>query len=222
MSTSYEPKNSSFSKKYELFIPSECPRCHVFIVPESLTDCTFKNRNGETVLSVIFYCPSCDKPFFTNYESFPYDDVRNQLHLTALCPSKPIKRAFSLGITSISPNFSRIYDEATIAESTGLTEIAGIGYRKALEFLMKEYLIAKHPDDEAFIRDKFLSTCIEKFITDPRLKPVATLCNRLGNDHTHFTRKYEEKDITDLKRLFDATVHWIEMDLLTTDASNEV
>jgi len=37
----------------------------------------------------------------------------------------------------------------------------------------------------------------------------------LGNDETHYLRKWEQKDLTDLKNLIGLTVHWIEMEELT-------
>ncbi len=37
----------------------------------------------------------------------------------------------------------------------------------------------------------------------------------LGNDQTHYLRKWEDKDLADLKRLIQLTLHWIEMDELT-------
>ena len=39
----------------------------------------------------------------------------------------------------------------------------------------------------------------------------------LGNDETHYVRKWEDKDISDLKRLIKLTVNWIENNLLTQD-----
>jgi hypothetical protein len=37
----------------------------------------------------------------------------------------------------------------------------------------------------------------------------------LGNDETHYERRWEDKDIDDLKRLITLTVNWIHNDLLT-------
>lgn len=37
----------------------------------------------------------------------------------------------------------------------------------------------------------------------------------LGNDETHYVRKWEEKDVNDLKLLVRLTVNWIDNVLLT-------
>ena len=34
----------------------------------------------------------------------------------------------------------------------------------------------------------------------------------LGNDETHYFRKWEDKDLSDLKKLIEMTVHFISMD----------
>lgn len=39
----------------------------------------------------------------------------------------------------------------------------------------------------------------------------------LGNDETHYVRKWEDKDLKDLKKLISLTIHWIEMDALTVE-----
>ena len=37
----------------------------------------------------------------------------------------------------------------------------------------------------------------------------------LGNDETHYERKWVDKDIDDLKTLIDLTLHWINYETLT-------
>jgi hypothetical protein len=36
----------------------------------------------------------------------------------------------------------------------------------------------------------------------------------LGNDELHYVRKWENKDINDLKKLIDATLHYISLEKL--------
>ena len=40
----------------------------------------------------------------------------------------------------------------------------------------------------------------------------------LGNDQTHYTQRFENKDISDLKNFIDATVYWVSMELITEEA----
>jgi len=53
------------------------------------------------------------------------------------------EKAFPKEVEKYSKNFIVIYNQAFTAEINGLTEICGLGYRKAFEFLIKDYLIKK-------------------------------------------------------------------------------
>ena len=57
----------------------------------------------------------------------------------------------------------------------------------------------------------FLGKCIEDLIDETRIKSCAKRAAWLGNDETHYTRKWEEKDINDLKSLINMTVNWIDL-----------
>ena len=94
-------------------------------------------------------------------------------------------------------------------------EICGVGYRKALEFLIKDYAILNYPQQKETIEKKLLGQCIKEFVTDEKVKIVATRAVWLGNDETHYIRKWEGKNLDDLKKLIELTVHWIEMEALT-------
>ena len=93
-----------------------------------------------------------------------------------------------------------------------------MGYRKALEFLIKDYAILCHPDDADSIRAKPLAQCINEMIDYDRLKTLAQRAVWLGNDFTHYERRFDEFEITDLKKFIDAALFWIEAELTTDEA----
>jgi hypothetical protein len=101
------------------------------------------------------------------------------------------------------------------AESAGFDQLVGIGLRKALEFLIKDYCAAENSSADAAIRSSTLASCISQFISDPNIKECAKRAVWLGNDETHYVRKWETKDINDLKLLVKLTVNWIDNVLLT-------
>lgn len=39
----------------------------------------------------------------------------------------------------------------------------------------------------------------------------------LGNDETHYVRKWKDKDISDLKKMIELTVYWISYELKTEE-----
>jgi hypothetical protein len=53
---------------------------------------------------------------------------------------------FPESIQMLSPQFCAIYAEAAAAEAGELIQICGLGYGKALEFLMKDYAKRENPD----------------------------------------------------------------------------
>jgi hypothetical protein len=129
--------------------------------------------------------------------------------------SKPIKLeeiTFKNSINEISENFISIYNEANKAEQYQLLNICGPGYRKALEFLIKDYLIYKGNNEE-IIKKKFLGNCIKEDIDDIRIKEIAERATWIGNDEVHYNRKWLDKDVNDLKILIEMITSHIQVEL---------
>jgi len=190
-------------------LPSTCPFCHKAITPNPL----YGHIRYEDFAEVLMHCPAedCKASFIAYYVKegtyFYYADKVSVGNLKG--------RDFNQTILDLSPMFGEIYNQAYFAEQQGLTEICGVGYRKALEFLIKDYAISKFSEQEENIKKKMLSPCINDYIEDSRIKSVTKRATWLGNDETHYVRKWEGKDLCDLKRLIDLTLHWVEMEKLT-------
>jgi hypothetical protein len=164
-------------------------------------------------LDVVFQCPNdkCQKAFIAEYIYMS----RGGLVLRNLLPVEQRKEKFSELLEGISPNFVEIYNQALVAESEGLKLVAGMGFGKALEFLIKDFAISRHPDKEDEILRAFLGPCIDKYVDDPNVKECAKRAVWLRNDESHYLRCWEGKDINDLRVLIRLTVNWLENVLLT-------
>ena len=188
----------------------ECPYCHSTIVPRYLV------YHDSTVYAE---CPNtnCQKHLvLLEYSTCVFDEVQRGF--------APSSKTFSDTINLISPDFQSIYNEAFYAEQIGLNQICGVGYRKSLEFLIKDYLIS-NTEDELYkenIKSKFLSNCIQEDIVDKNIKNVAKRAVWLGNDETHYVRKWADKDVSNLKQLIDLTVRWIENEVETKKIIEEM
>lgn len=190
----------------------KCPFCGVINIPEYLF---LKNVERSDFLNVFTQCtnPTCRNMFITQFSTV---GVRKPVFTKILPTALPEKRTFSDIISELSPNFCEIYNQAYIAEQTNLMQICGTGYRKSLEFLIKDYLISTLPEDQhEAIKNKFLNNCIRDNISNINIKTVASRAVWLGNDETHYTRKWEDKDINDLKSIIELTLHWIESEIRT-------
>ncbi len=125
------------------------------------------------------------------------------------------RRVFNKSIVEISPDFCNIYWESVTAEANDLRLVCGVGYRKSLEFLIKDFII-KHilkekASEHERVKKMFLAKCIDIYINDLRIKEVAKRAVWLGNDETHYYRHWPDKDLNDLKKLIDMTINWIEL-----------
>lgn len=210
----------------DIEIPDECPLCHSGIHPKyQYAFCDRARYKKKNCLQVVFKCPrkECGNLFIGYYVSIDTDLPKcRKFMLTDMRPKDKTESRFSYIIENISNNFCTIYNQAMVAESYELSEICGAGYRKALEFLVKDYLIKLHPKKEEEIKKNYLASCIKEYIEDPRVRLVAERAVWLGNDEVHYSRKWEKKDLADLKRLIKLTVNWIEMEQMTKDVKIEM
>ena len=192
-----------------------CPICKRAIIPEHIRGIRY-NLNGNSVCALFERCPNCDQVFINTY-------AMSGRHCEKLLSSEPNRfkaKAFDENIVSLSPNFVEIYNQALSAETMKLDQIAGIGYRKSVEFLIKDFTISRNPDDEENIKSMPLSACINTYIDQAKIKNLATKTVWIGNDETHYVRKHTDRDIEDLKRFIQATVYYISMELVSDDAES--
>ena len=203
--------------------PSECPVCHKLISPDYLS----AHIDNASLLSVFYHCKGCYQSFIGRFEFDNSSRDSNGYHSSCFIDAVPIsfeQRIFDGKISNLSPSFSNIYNQAKQAETMKLDQIAGMGYRKSLEFLIKDYCKFLHPNDIAIIEDpKFLlGKCIETYITDANLKDTSKVTAWLGNDETHYTRVHTDEDIEDLKEYLDAAMYFILSDLIAKKARNKI
>jgi len=214
---------TSARKDMQISEPTVCPLCGKSIKPQDFGVYAYQDDQKHWYGAVFSLCKACYKPFVVHYDfGGPGNDgspVVPKGTVLSIGPTGHTKRAFEPKLVEISPQFEKIYNQALAAENSGLDEIAGMGYRKALEFLIKDYLIYKKPEERATIEKMELGKCIANKVEQESLKTVASRCAWLGNDQTHYVKRFEEFDLEMLKKLVEACVYWIQMELLTDVAA---
>jgi hypothetical protein len=205
--------------------PDYCPMCHrAIVVMELGVAAILISSEKAQVLEKVFRCPNdlCRRLFIGRFFKATGTDALFVLGETF--PAELVDPQFSDTILGVSKDYCEIYKQAHRAELTKLDLVAGPGYRKALEFLVKDYLLQQYTDvkDQEAIKTNQLGWCIGKYVTNENVKTIAKRAAWLGNDETHFVRKWGDKDIQDLKRLIDLTVRWIEMEALTKESIAEM
>jgi hypothetical protein len=196
--------------------PDECSHCHHAIKAEVIST-TLNAANN--IVDMVFSCPrhTCKRVSIAVFKREMINAVERGkgFQLRFLHPTNPVDPEFSEHVSKVSPQYVEIFTQASKAEAFGLEEIAGVGYRKALEFLVKDYCITKHPDKEEDIKTQMLWPVIKNYVDNQNVKQCAQRATWLGNDETHYVRKWVEKDINDLKGVIKLVVGWIEQEIQT-------
>ena len=194
-------------------IPDECPICHRGIDARIFT--AYCKCLMDDFAQIVFQCPSQDcLCFFIGYYR---RNLRDYYTIVDTQPAISKDRQFTEIIMSVSPQFIKIFNESSYAEQLNLKTICGAGYRKALEFLIKDYAISLVTTEEIkqFIKKETLTTVIKNYIDNQPIKDNAERAAWLGNDETHYVRLWDDKDLEDLKILIELTVRWIEMEKMS-------
>lgn len=200
-------------------LSSFCPCCGVHLSPQILHGVIIEyDDEEENKVFILNYCPECEECFVSKHL---FDNELCDGYLFDFAaPMNHFQHPFSEGITNLSPNFVAIYNEALKAEELGLNSICGMGYRKSLEFLVKDYIIHKDSSKENEVATKLLMNCINDYIGDERLKSLAKASAWLGNDQTHYVKKHIDYGTQDLKVFINAFVTFIDAELAYENALN--
>lgn len=193
--------------------PDPCPSCHTALDPKLISAYYVMRPDFYCRVFITFFCPKCNKAFLGQYSGKLSAVSTNEVQLNALIPDGFLPRNFSQNISELSSSFVSIYNQALNAEATGLDEICGMGYRKALEFLIKDFAIHEHPEKQDDIEQIALGKCIESYIDNSRIKTLAKASAWLGNDETHYIKRHPDYSIEHLKLFIDSVVSFIDSEL---------
>lgn len=219
-------KNDRDSKICKYDEVSVCPSCHHALKPTVLsaffseTDGLFMGQTT-TRLSLTCFCQRCRKVFLCIYENgVPTRNYESEYEFRNLISVSPMTAnidTFSPEISMLSPLFIETYSQAVLAEADNLIQVCGPGYRKSLEFLVKDYLCWKYPSDAEKIKGEFLGAALKR-VEDNRIKTLAERAVWIGNDETHYVKKHEALDIDIMKKFIKAILTYIESELSFNEA----
>ena len=198
-------------------IPDECPMCHHGIEPKYLTYSTDEDDGRNREMQVVFVCPKKDcRAVFIAY----YEQRYGALYIGALLPRAPKEPEVPELVAKVSPRFVEVYTQAEAAHSYRLDEVAGGGYRKALEVLIKDFLITKGISDDETVKKMNLHTAIKEMPSEV-VTNMAYFVKLLGNDETHYYREWADKDINDVKKYLAATMNALNLYMMHEEGKEE-
>ena len=190
--------------------PNVCPHCHIIINPHFIWQEETSDTDDIPTLITAWTCSNdmCKKVFIANYkldgQSLKFSRFLNGLPKGPLWP-KPIADLRS-GNPRVPEGehtrFITTYLQSLVAESNGLDELAGMGFRKSIEYLVKDWAIQNKPEDKDRIEKSWLGAVINDYYTG-ELKDILERATWLGNDQAHYNRLFEEFDVDVLKELIE-------------------
>lgn len=199
--------NSSYNSHFE--IPIICPHCNYSIQP-LIKESRLLSYGSKNLLVISYNGNCCSEPFYATYIS----SDNNSFQLLDIFPHlKPC--VIPEIIKSLSPRYANLYEQSYTAEQNGHIELAGSGYRNAIEVLIKDFAIKKLNADEKTVCKMDLYTAIGSYLKEINIDTsAADVIRVLGNDYTHYERRYDDIDFVVVKKYLEIFMQQIETKLL--------
>ena len=197
--------------QYSTKPPNICPHCHVTNNPSQKFQSPTQDTDGSNCNLQVWQCANhdCRKLFGVVYKVLNKEvqitNVLNGLPKGPDWPNPILELRNGNSIDSQEPTqskFIKTYLQSLEAESYGLDEIAGMGYRKAIEYLVKDWAIQNNPEQKEQILGKWLGSTISEYYSGD-LKEILERATWLENDQAHYNKLFEDYDIGILKELID-------------------
>ena len=204
-----------FSTNFTL--SDSCKICKNITCPTVVNETTQSIDNDHYRFCATRYCQQCNHYFVDEIEVTvavdSFASIDYQYDILDVKPELPSDIAISKELAKLSPIGKEIYTQALKAEQEKLDHIAGIGFRKSLEFFVKDFVISFELENKDKVAKMPLKQVIDNYIDNKTLKTFATATVYIGNDETHYTKKHSDKDLQDLKKFLHGFLHYMEMQL---------
>lgn len=203
-----------------LALPEICPHCGKNMSPRfyhgvSEFDGT---DNPESIAALLLQCVLCGK-YFTRMFFLNHLDENGLPREIELSYTPPINANIPEKIKTISKDFPEIYMQALKAKQANLKQIYGMGLRKALEFLVKDFGIYLHPESTEDIKKQQLGYVINNYFKEfADITALFKAATWIGNDETHYERKHPDKDAETINRFISVTMSQISSRLTLDEA----
>lgn len=202
--------------------------------------------NNKTIQSILkknedgyeFYGSSSNGEDFNN-RAARFDILKHQITswVKAIKRDNPYEAEKKANIILLSENFYDIFQEATIINALGFDDSSGMIYRKALEILVKDFLIVLLPesfedditektigaiihffyekkDDELKIREKDrFSSMLGELEKIRHLTKIISNTFKIGSDFSHYERRLSEFTSENMKTNILNIVEFIDCEI---------
>jgi hypothetical protein len=190
--------------------PNICPHCHVTNTPQHHWQVATRDTDGVSAYISVWKCSNikCNKMFVALHKwvnpQFIFTRFLNGLPKGPDWPQPilELQNGQTQGDNKSPSKFIKTYLQSLEAENYGLDELAGMGYRKSIEYLVKDWAIHNNPTEKEKVESMWLGNVITNYY-DGELKEILERATWLGNDQAHYNKLFSEFDISVLKELID-------------------
>lgn len=192
-----------------LFVPKmlNCPHCAVASDFSRQSSYSVEYEESLYFLVVHWKCTNCKKKHVQYYD---VDFVNKISKFIASYPGVNIKVA-SDAFKELSPRFYDYLSQALFADYHNHQDLAAMGFRSALEILCKDFVIKEMGVAQEKVENMHLQVLIDTHFPEVKLKNTAHLVRMLGNDYTHYVKRYSTEEYQTLKIAFEYFTALLEM-----------
>ncbi|MGF3113528.1 DUF4145 domain-containing protein [Facklamia sp. P9177] len=207
----YNNSSSPSLNGLKVQIPKLCPVCAVAHNPIMLHKFS-ETINGSTTIAFVHTCSNCGKKSLT-LNKLTKEDNKDYLEFIYCYPnSKAV--SFDEKLEQLSPRFVSLYNQASFCEDNGYFDLAGMGYRAAMEILIKDYALGFELDTKEKIAQRNLNRSIEHYFKNDETSQIAADVVRMfGNDFAHWDRN-EDYSLEQLKQYLEIFIQTINYKLM--------
>ena len=186
----------------KFMMPNQCPYCHKnnIVQPEKVLELPISTDDTAVLVSAV--CNECDKHYIVIYQR---SKDRSRMDFLQLVPILQDDTCYE-NLFVLSPAFEEIHKQAMQAYQTGLSRLAVIGFRTAIEVLMKDFVISEIGDDAQKVAEMRLNNIIQQYFKSLEDHDYARAVQALGNDCTHYVNKHKDYNAKDVAEYYQMIV----------------
>lgn len=189
-----------------------------FVNNKSVQSIIKKDKDGFTINAT----NSDGTDFHASTDNFVQFKIHVRNWIRAIKRDNPFELERLVNIDNLSIKFYDVFREATIIDELGFNESSGMIYRKALEFVVKDFFKSLLPDYLDIIEEKTIGQIIFHFYdirkdelaikektdfntVNEELRTIRLLAKKIrntfkiGNDFSHYERKLSDFTAKDMK-----------------------
>lgn len=193
----------SSKRKYEK--PEYCPHCKRAVAAVSVNFQTLAIGGVGTAVLIQYSC-ACGKNFCAFYMQSNGSPDTSTHEVLYLYPNADVDITGLSELNRISPDFLAIYEQVLQAQKMGLDHIVGPGLRKAVEFLVKDFLLLDGVKTEEELEKLALRKAIE-LLDSSDLVTAMDAAAILGNDETHWKKQHPDYNLQDMLVFAEVAIH---------------